>query len=246
MSAFSVPREDPEAELRVAGVAAFPRATSWLAATTRTPLELPARRVRLLFRVFDTSIATVALVVFAPLMLPIYAAIRLTSRGPAVFSQRRVGRSGQSFRCYKFRTMDENAQVRLGRLLNDPDLASEWASRQKLSADPRVTHVGRLLRRTNLDELPQLINVLRGEMSLVGPRPVLDDEAERYGRDLAKVLSVKPGMTGLWQVSGRNDLPYEQRIALDLEYVETRSAWLNLQLMLRTLLALLGGSRGAY
>ena len=152
-----------------------------------------------------------------------------------LFAHYRVGHDGKLFRCMKFRSMLRNSDQLLADLLHDdPQVRAEWDRDQKLANDPRVTAVGHFLRRTSLDELPQLLNVLRGEMSLVGPRPITLAELTRYGRVRWHYLSVRPGITGLWQVSGRNNTTYEERVALDRRYVEQRSVWLDLSILLKT------------
>ncbi|MEO0972370.1 MAG: sugar transferase, partial [Pseudomonadota bacterium] len=171
--------------------------------------------------------------------------IRL-SGGPILFRQRRIGRRGEMFSCWKFRTMVPDAQQALQRVLDaDPAARAEWQRDQKLRDDPRVTRIGNFLRRTSLDELPQLLNVLRGEMSLVGPRPVVKDELVRYGSRARYYLSVKPGLTGLWQISGRNDTSYSRRVALDVFYVKNCSLQFDIWILWRTVGVVLCGF-GAY
>ena len=153
------------------------------------------------------------------------------------FAHTRVGRHGRLFRCFKFRTMVPNAAEVLAELLaRDPAARAEWARDRKLRNDPRITPIGRLLRKTSLDELPQLFNVLRGEMSLVGPRPVMPDELERYGEAQDRLSQVRPGLTGLWQISGRNDVDYERRVHLDAWYVRNWTFWYDILILFRTLL----------
>ena len=180
-------------------------------------------------------LAIVLLVLLAPLMLVIAMLIARRDGMPVLFAHYRVGRNGKLFRCMKFRSMLRNSEQVLADLLrDDPQARAEWARDQKLTDDPRITPIGHFLRRTSLDELPQLFNVLRGEMSLVGPRPITVGELTRYGGVRWQYLSVRPGMTGLWQVSGRNNTSYEERVALDRRYVEERSVWMNLQILLKT------------
>lgn len=187
-------------------------------------------------RIFDLAFASVALAITFPIFLLLLMVIRTTSSGPAVYKHRRIGLNGRQFDCLKFRTMVEDADEALSTLLEeDSDFRAEFEATHKLKDDPRITPIGRLLRKTSLDELPQFWNVLRGEMSVVGPRPIVEDEKERYGRDLSVVLSVRPGLTGLWQVSGRNDLDYQTRVELDKEYVLTRGFLSDMQIILRTL-----------
>jgi exopolysaccharide biosynthesis polyprenyl glycosylphosphotransferase len=191
---------------------------------------------------FDKVLAVSALLLLAPLFGAIALAIRLADRGPVFFRQTRIGKSGRAFTLYKFRTMVVDAEQRkaLLALSNEAD-----GVLFKIRRDPRVTRPGAWLRRWSLDELPQLINVLLGEMSLVGPRPALPDETARYGDLMRRRLVVKPGLTGLWQVSGRSDLPWEEAVRLDLRYVENWSLALDLQILWKTGSAVFQGS-GAY
>jgi lipopolysaccharide/colanic/teichoic acid biosynthesis glycosyltransferase len=181
-------------------------------------------------------IAAVLLILLSPLFAIIVVLIWQRDGGPVLFAHYRVGYEGKLFRCMKFRTMLRNSEEVLSDLLrDDPQARAEWERDHKLVNDPRVTRIGRFLRRSSLDELPQLLNVLRGEMNLVGPRPITVAELARYGRVRWHYLSVRPGITGLWQVSGRNNTTYEQRVALDRRYVEQRSLWLDLGILLRTM-----------
>jgi len=197
---------------------------------------------RLMKEAFDRACAALALTVISPVLLIIAVLVRITSSGPVIFRQVRVGRDGNVFTVYKFRTMVVDAEHRLGEL---------WSHNEsnevlfKLRTDPRVTRVGRFLRRFSLDELPQLANVVLGDMSLVGPRPALPSETERWGRSTARRLLVKPGITGLWQVSGRSDLSWEDSVRLDLYYVENWSFAGDIQILWKTLSAVFS-SRGAY
>jgi len=191
---------------------------------------------------FDRVLAALAVALLSPVLLVVAVAVRITSPGPVIFRQTRVGRDGHMFTVLKFRTMVIDAEHRLG------DLWHRNESNEvlfKLRDDPRVTRVGRVLRRLSLDELPQLINVVIGDMSLVGPRPALPSETERYGRTTARRLLVKPGITGLWQVSGRSDLSWEDSVRLDLYYVENWSFAGDIQILWKTLSAVVS-SRGAY
>jgi exopolysaccharide biosynthesis polyprenyl glycosylphosphotransferase len=191
---------------------------------------------------FDRFAAAAALILLFPLLIMLAAVIWLADRGPALFTQVRVGKDGRVFRIYKFRTMVVDAEQRKAELLasNDTD-----GILFKLRDDPRVTSVGAHLRRWSIDELPQLLNVFLGDMSLVGPRPALPDEAERYAEHVRRRLVVKPGITGLWQVNGRSDLGWEESVRLDLRYVENWSFALDLQIMWKTIAVLVRGS-GAY
>jgi lipopolysaccharide/colanic/teichoic acid biosynthesis glycosyltransferase len=187
-------------------------------------------------------IALLLLLAAAPLMLVVAFLVWRTDGAPVLFAHYRVGRDGHLFRCLKFRTMRRDAQEVLDALLaTDARAREEWARDQKLSRDPRITRIGRFLRRSSLDELPQLINVVRGEMRLVGPRPVTPAELVRYGAVRWHYVSVHPGITGLWQVSGRNRTTYEERVALDRRYVEKASPMHDLSILARTIWVVLTG-----
>jgi len=218
--------------------------TSHLVAV-RLSAPLPAKPIDRVLRPLDVLGAVIGLVAMAPVLVLAAVAIRLSSRGPVFYSQTRVGRHGRPFRCHKLRTMANDADRQLQHLLDQDDYVDQWRRARKLDDDPRVTGVGRFLRATDLDELPQLWNVLRGDMSLVGPRPVPDDEAERYGTDLATVLAVRPGMTGMWQVGGRHQVSYAERIALDVRYVTSRNVRTNIRLLFRTVVLIATRRNGA-
>jgi exopolysaccharide production protein ExoY len=184
---------------------------------------------------FDISGALLGLLMVWPLMLAIAVATRLTDPGPVFYSQSRIGRGGRAFACWKFRTMAVDSHLWFTHYLEmNPEAACEWAEHAKLRDDPRVTRIGRFLRRSSLDELPQLFNILMGDMSFVGPRPVIADELVRYGTGARAYLRTRPGLTGLWQVSGRNDVPYRRRIAMDRRYVARWSMLLDFAILLRT------------
>lgn len=191
-------------------------------------------------------IALVALVFLAPVMLGVALAIFAQDGAPIVFAHRRIGRGGRYFHCLKFRSMAVDAEQRLAALLaNDPVARAEWEKDHKLRNDPRVTRLGAFLRKTSLDELPQLFNVLRGEMSLVGPRPIVDAEVAKYGRRFKDYCAVKPGITGLWQVSGRNDVSYRARVAMDCVYARQRNVVMDGLIIAATVPAVLA-RRGSY
>jgi exopolysaccharide production protein ExoY len=191
-------------------------------------------------RVIDIVLALLGIFLLAPLFLISYLLTVTTSPGPALFRHRRVGFGGKYFDCLKFRTMRTDASQRLRELLEaDPAAAAEWASNRKLRRDPRVTPFGALMRKSSLDELPQLFNVLRGEMSIVGPRPVTDEELERYTTCVGAYLACRPGITGLWQVSGRSTTTYEKRVACDAFYAQNWSMALDAKILIVTIPALL-------
>ena len=199
-----------------------------------------------LMRAFDIVAAASVLLLTAPLLVAIALMVWLMDGGPALYSQPRVGRDGRHFRCLKFRSMCVDADARLARLLaSDENARREWQADHKLRVDPRITRLGRFLRKTSLDETPQLINVLRGEMSLVGPRPIVDAEIPRYGRRFAAYCAQRPGITGLWQVSGRNDVSYRRRVALDTAYSARKSISLDMRILFATVPAVVL-RRGSY
>ena len=216
--------------------------------TASSLLAAQSLRGRVLKRSGDIVFSLLVLSLGAPLFLLLALLVKLSSRGSVFYCQRRIGRGYKGFGCLKFRTMRRDAdRVLASMLANDPKLRAEFERDHKLKRDPRITPLGQFLRRSSLDELPQFINVLRGEMSVVGPRPIVWDELRRYGRHMDEVLSVRPGLTGLWQVSGRNNLTYRTRVRLDLTYVRNRSFWLDLGIVLRTIgVVLLPMDRGAY
>lgn len=200
------------------------------------PMALAAKRA------CDLVIAGLALVVLAPLLTLLMLAVR-SDGGPAIFRQPRVGKDGRVFGCLKLRSMVLDADARLEALLSaDPDAAEEWRAYQKLARDPRITPVGRIIRKLNLDELPQLINVLRGDMSLVGPRPMMDTQIDEYGERFAAYARMRPGITGLWQTNGRNATTFAERARLDAWYVRNWSLWRDFVILVRTLRELVASS----
>jgi Undecaprenyl-phosphate galactose phosphotransferase WbaP len=214
-------------------------------ARSRAPTFEPTGSAAVAKRFVDVIGSVVLGLVFSPLIIVIVFLMRRKA-GSVLYRHRRVGRGGQMFSCLKFRTMVPNADQALRELLeSNPELQAEWVRDHKLRNDPRVTRLGRFLRRTSLDELPQLLNVLSGEMSLVGPRPVVREELLRYGRSVGTYLTVKPGITGLWQVTGRNNTDYRRRVVLDTYYVRNQNLLLDLYILAKTTGVVLGG-KGAY
>jgi Undecaprenyl-phosphate galactose phosphotransferase WbaP len=190
---------------------------------------------RLTKRLFDFLIAAILLVLLSPLMALIALTLKLEG-GSVLFAHQRIGKNGRKFNCYKFRSMVPNAEEQLQKLLQqNVHLRDEWNKEHKLKDDPRISRMGDFLRRTSLDELPQLLNVLKSEMSLVGPRPIVKEELIKYGLEKSYYLMVRPGMTGLWQVSGRNDVDYETRVYLDAWYVKNWSLWYDLAILFKTI-----------
>ena len=207
-----------------------------------------SRLGRSLKRSGDVLFSAAVLGLGSPLFLLLAVLVKLSSRGPVFYVQKRVGRGYRQFGCIKFRTMRPDADAVLAQVLErSPEMRAEFERDFKLRNDPRITPIGRFLRRSSLDELPQFLNVLRGEMSVVGPRPIVSKEIARYGDYMDEVLAVRPGLTGLWQVSGRNNLSYPKRVRLDLAYARGRSFLLDLAIILRTFgVLLLPMDRGAY
>lgn len=197
-------------------------------------------------RALDIILAGVALILLMPLMVMIALLVRFSSPGPIVYSHKRIGLGGRTFQCLKFRTMVRNGDEVLRHHLALSETArQEWEATRKLKSDPRVTSIGEVLRRTSADELPQLFNILRGDMSVVGPRPVVEDELRHYGEHVDHYCSARPGLTGLWQVSGRNDVTYEARVNFDRAYCESWSFGRDLLLIAKTVPAVLS-RRGVY
>jgi len=200
----------------------------------------------ILKRAVDIALAAIGIAVLWPLMLMVALAIRYTDPGPAIFGHERIGLNGRRFKCLKFRSMIINSEAALRELLErDQAAAAEWAASQKLKNDPRITRLGRLLRETSLDELPQLWNVLRGDMSIVGPRPIVSAEVRRYGNHFTDYAATKPGITGLWQVTGRSDCTYEERVSLDVDYVQNWSILRDFWIIARTVIVVFG-RKGSY
>jgi lipopolysaccharide/colanic/teichoic acid biosynthesis glycosyltransferase len=204
----------------------------------RSPISITA--------VCDVVLALTAIVLLAPVLAVIAVLVWIQDGGPPIFAHRRMGRDGRAFPCLKFRSMRVDAPERLAHLLAQSEAArQEWARDHKLKTDPRITPLGGFLRRSSLDELPQLFNVLRGEMSLVGPRPIVQDEVHRYGRRYRHYCAIRPGITGLWQVSGRSDVNYRRRVALDVVYARRSGLGLYCRILVLTIPAILA-RRGAY
>ncbi|MDR2417875.1 MAG: undecaprenyl-phosphate galactose phosphotransferase WbaP [Treponema sp.] len=197
-------------------------------------------------RFMDIVITIIVGLVILPVLLLLALVVKVSSPGPVLYGHSRLGCNGTPFKAYKFRSMVIDADALLQRLLaENPTMREEWEASHKIKNDPRVTKVGRFLRRTSLDEFPQLINVLKGEMSLVGPRPIVQDEVPKYGEDFKRIFSVKPGLSGLWQVSGRSDTDYNERVLFDTYYLQSWSVWLDIWILYQTIVAVFRG-RGAY
>ena len=197
-------------------------------------------------RLIDLGLIIIMLPLLLPLMVIIALLVKLTSKGPVFYGHKRVGKNHKTLKCWKFRTMCVDSEEKLKQILaTDPVRAAEWERDRKFVDDPRVTKFGKFLRKTSLDELPQLFNILAGQMSFVGPRPVTEGELEKYGDYADYVLSVKPGLSGMWQISGRSDTGYEERITLDTYYIQNWSIWLDIWIIIKTVWVVLKG-KGAY
>lgn len=195
---------------------------------------------QVLKRALDVAVATTTLALLSPLMVIIAAIIKLSDGGPVLYWHVRIGMSGQLFKCVKFRSMVLDADAVFQRYLaENPSAAAEWQEKEKLSDDPRVKPFGKFLRRSSFDELPQLFNVLAGDMSLVGPRPITPQEMHRYGKSIGYYFSVKRGVTGLWQISGRSNCSFAERVHLDVRYVTDWTLWLDLFILLKTIPAVI-------
>ena len=197
---------------------------------------------------FDILFSLIFLIILSPIFIFIAIFVKFSSRGPIFYAHKRIGKNKKFFNCLKFRTMHPEADDILRNLLKKNNLMrKEYVETHKLKNDPRITTFGKFLRKTSLDELPQFINVIRRDMSIVGPRPIIDEEVIKYGDNFDQVISIKPGITGLWQVSGRNNLSYEKRIDLDLIYVKNHNIIMDLRIIVRTLgVILFPIDRGAY
>jgi exopolysaccharide production protein ExoY len=233
-----------EEAFRAAGFAEPVKAETFEAIYSDLPIA--SFRYRVLKPLLDLMIVFVALPIAVPLGILVAALIRLTSRGPVLYRHRRIGQFQQPLHVWKFRTMYENSEELLEEhLSSNPEAREEWTRAHKLRVDPRVTPVGRFLRKTSLDEIPQLLNVLAGDMSIVGPRPIVDEERAKYGKHFRTYSHALPGITGLWQVSGRCDVDYPERVQMDVQYVQQWSLWMETKILLKTVFVLLH-SKGAY
>lgn len=188
-------------------------------------------------RTCDIGLSSIGLIALVPVFLIIGIAIKIDSKGPAFFVHKRIGKNGKIINVYKFRTMYENSEQMITKFSKEQ--MTEYRENYKLKNDPRVTKIGKILRQTSLDELPQILNILKGELSIVGPRPVVLSELEKYGKDKDKFLSIKPGLTGYWQVNGRSLTSYEDRMKMELYYIENRGIWLDTKIFFKTILSVI-------
>jgi Undecaprenyl-phosphate galactose phosphotransferase WbaP len=211
-------------------------------------LYVEALNAKFAKRLFDIGFSLLVLILFSPVYLLLAILVACSSKGPIFYVQQRVGKNYKRFNCIKFRTMVTNADEVLAQIISrEPHLQQEFEENFKLKHDPRITRIGKFLRITSLDEFPQFLNVLKGDMSVVGPRPLVPEELPKYGIHIEQVLTIRPGITGLWQVSGRNDIPYPRRIQIDLHYVKFWNFWLDLWIIVKTIgVVIIPKDNGAY
>lgn len=191
----------------------------------------------ILKRIFDVVSSTLLLIILSPLFLILIILVKLDSKGPVFFGHKRIGYKGETISVYKFRSMVQNAEEVLRNFT--PEQKAEFEKNFKLDDDPRVTKIGAFLRKTSLDELPQLINIIKGDMSVVGPRPIVQKEVVKYGKYADKLFSVKPGLTGFWQANGRSDTTYDERVQMDMYYIDNRSTLLDIKILFKTVIAVI-------
>ena len=197
-------------------------------------------------RIFDILFLLLSAPLTIPLTIIVSILVKVTSKGPVFYGHKRIGKNHKEFKCWKFRSMVIDADKQLEKLLSEnPQMRAEWEKEQKLTNDPRVTKIGKLLRKTSIDEIPQFFNILTGQMSFIGPRPVTEPELEKYGSKADYILNVQPGLSGMWQISGRSETSYQERVTLDSYYIDNWSIWLDLWILLKTVFVVLKG-KGAY
>lgn len=204
--------------------------------TRRTDETLSRANYIQMKRVLDVIVASIGLVILSPVFLLLAILIKVNSKGSVFFAHTRIGKDGKKFKMYKFRTMYENAEEMIKNF--SPEQKKEWEENYKLKEDPRITSIGKILRKTSLDELPQIINIIKGDLSIIGPRPVIDRELEKYGESKEKFLSITPGLTGYWQANGRSETTYKQRMKMELYYVDHISLRLDLQIFFKTFVSI--------
>lgn len=195
------------------------------------------RFYKILKRVIDIILSFMGLIILSPVFLVVAIAIKLDSKGPVFFAHSRLGKGGKMIKIYKFRTMCEHAEDMIKDFTEEQK--KEFKQNYKLANDPRITKVGKILRKTSIDEIPQMINILKGDLSIIGPRPIIEEEIKKYGPNRTKFLSVKPGLTGYWQANGRSNTTYEDRIKMELYYVDNMSFWLDIKIFFKTILVVL-------
>ena len=188
-------------------------------------------------RIVDVVLGCIGLVLLSPVFLILAICIKIDSKGPVIFSHKRIGKNGKEFNMYKFRSMYENAEEMIENF--NEEQKREWQENFKLENDPRITKMGNFLRRTSLDELPQIVNIIKGDLSIIGPRPIVDEELEKYGKNKKKFLSITPGLTGYWQANGRSNTTYEERMQMELYYIDNQSLWLDIKIFFKTIISVI-------
>ena len=200
-------------------------------------MEIKGKIYRGFKRITDIVLGCVGLVLLSPVFLILAICIKIDSKGPVIFAHKRIGKNGKEFDMYKFRSMYENAEELIEKFSEEQK--REWQENFKLENDPRITKMGNFLRRTSLDELPQIVNIIKGDLSIIGPRPVIDEELEKYGKNKDKFLSITPGLTGYWQANGRSNTTYEERMQMELYYIDNQSLLLDIKIFFKTIVSVL-------
>lgn len=200
-------------------------------------MEIKGKIYRGFKRITDIVLGCVGLIILLPVFLIIGICIKIDSKGPVIFAHKRIGKNGKEFNMYKFRSMYENAEEMIENF--NEEQKREWQENFKLENDPRITKVGKFLRKTSLDELPQIINIIKGDLSIIGPRPIVDEELEKYGENKEKFLSITPGLTGYWQANGRSNTTYEERMQMELYYIDNQSLLLDIKIFFKTIVSVL-------
>ena len=200
-------------------------------------MEIKGKIYRGFKRIVDIILGCIGLVLLSPVFLILAICIKIDSKGPVIFAHKRIGKNGKKFNMYKFRSMYENAEEMIENF--NEEQKREWQENFKLENDPRITKVGKFLRKTSLDELPQIINIIKGDLSIIGPRPIVDEELEKYGENKEKFLSITPGLTGYWQANGRSNTTYEERMQMELYYIDNQSLLLDIKIFFKTIVSVL-------
>ena len=200
-------------------------------------MEIKGKIYRGFKRIVDIILGCIGLVLLSPVFLILAICIKIDSKGPVIFAHKRIGKNGKEFNMYKFRSMYENAEEMIENF--NEEQKREWQENFKLENDPRITKVGKFLRKTSLDELPQIVNIIKGDLSIVGPIPIVDEELEKYGENKEKFLSITPGLTGYWQANGRSNTTYEERMQMELYYIDNQSLWLDIKIFFKTIVSVL-------
>lgn len=200
-------------------------------------MEIKGKIYRGFKRIVDIILGCIGLVLLSPVFLILAICIKIDSKGPVIFAHKRIGKNGKEFNMYKFRSMYENAEEMIENF--NEEQKREWQENFKLENDPRITKVGKFLRKTSLDELPQIVNIIKGDLSIIGPRPIVDEELEKYGENKEKFLSITPGLTGYWQANGRSNTTYEERMQMELYYIDNQSLLLDIKIFFKTIVSVL-------